>query len=299
MAVKLGLALGSGGARGWCHIGVLRALEEEGLAPDMICGASMGSLVGAAYVSGVLDPLEDFARSISQVTVARMLDVNIASGGLIEGKSIDRKLRSLGFKPSFSDLDKPFLAVASDLYAGCEVWLREGDLVKAVRASIGIPGILSPVWHQERWLLDGGMSNPVPVSGCRALGAHITIAVNPNSRVFTPTRAAEEIVDGPEFGLETLIDAAPVALKPALKSYLTPKKKSRRKPPGYLDVLTNSINFMTDQIRRSRLAGDPPNIMVDLNLGHMSILDFGNAAEAIDQGYAAMKEKIPLLRSMI
>lgn len=152
---KIGLALGSGGARGWCHIGVLRALEEAGIKPDFIAGASMGALVGAAYCSDALDELENFARGLTTYSIARLVDVDLVSGGLVAGKLIMKALEGVGIRKELSALDRPFVAVATDLYEGREVWLREGNTLEAVRASIGIPGIFTPVHMDGKWLLEG------------------------------------------------------------------------------------------------------------------------------------------------
>jgi NTE family protein len=299
MKPKIGLALGSGGARGWCHIGVFRALAEMGIRPDVVCGTSMGALVGAAYVSDALDALEAFALALTQMRIGRMLDVSPASGGLIEGRHVMQALRDMGFKPTFSKTTLPFIAVATDLAQGREIWLRSGDLVEAVRASIGIPGILSPVWVEGRWLLDGGMCNPVPVSACRALGAEVIIAVNPNSRLYLPKRGNGVTEAASVYGIENILSAAPVALQPLLRDYIGGTGKPARKPPGYLAVLATSIDLMTDQILRSRLAGDPPNVMVDLDLNDMTFLDFVKAERAIGQGYRAMMNKADILERMI
>ncbi|WP_210880090.1 patatin-like phospholipase family protein [Roseovarius autotrophicus] len=298
MAPKIGLALGSGGARGWAHIGILRALEEIGIPPDVVCGTSMGALVGATYVSGALDALEDFARALTQIRMGRMLDVNLASGGLIEGKHIVRLLRDFGVKPTFSEVSVPFVAVATDMAHGREMWLRSGKLVEAVRASIGIPGIFSPVWIEGRWLLDGGMSNPVPVSACRALGAEVIIAVNPNARHYLPQHGNGVAEAAPRYGIETVLSSAPVALQPLLRKYLGSTGKQTRTPPGYLTVLSTSIDVMTDHILRSRLAGDPPNVMVDLDLHDMTMLDFAKADQAIASGYDAIMNKADILERL-
>ncbi|SEP58332.1 patatin-like phospholipase family protein [Thalassovita taeanensis] len=299
MKLKVGLALGSGGARGWCHIGVLHALAEEGIRPDILCGTSMGSLVAAAEASGILDKLEAFARGLRQLTIARMIDIDVNSGGLIMGNAIMQQLHELGFKDTIAALDRPYMAVATDLYAGREVWMRDGDLLDAVRASIGIPGIFAPVFHNGSWLLDGGMSNPVPVSAARALGAEIIIAVDPNSKLYMPRHGAPDLTtDSNGFGLDMLLQNMPAAVQPALKSYLEPKK-TRRRTPGYLEVLSTSIDVMTDQIRRSRLAGEPPNVMVELDLRDVTVLEFSKADLAISRGYAAMKAKMPLLLAQL
>ncbi|MFC2967307.1 patatin-like phospholipase family protein [Acidimangrovimonas pyrenivorans] len=299
MAVKIGLALGSGGARGWSHIGVLRALHEIGVVPDIVCGTSMGALVGGAYVSGALDELEGFARGLSQLAVARMIDLNLTSGGLIEGQAIAEALRELGFAESFAETEKPFIAVASDLYAGCEVWLREGDLVGAIRASIGIPGILSPIWKDGRWLMDGGMSNPIPVSACRALGADVIIAVNPNSKLYAPRRGVPETPHPPDYGLENVLAALPPPLRPVAERYLAATARPTPRPPAYLDVLSAAIDVMTDQIRRSRLAGDPPNVMIDVDLVGLNALDFASADHAIRKGAEALHDKASLIERLL
>ena len=189
---KIGIALGSGGARGWCHIGVLRALAEEGVEPSIVAGCSMGALVGAAYVAGALDALEEFARSLTWPKIASFLDVNPARGGLIEGNRIITLLRTLKGDAPIESFAKAFTAIASDLGTGREIWLQNGSMADAVRASIAIPGIISPLKLNGRWLLDGGMTNPVPVSACRAMGADIVIAANPNAGAFGPPPARVE-----------------------------------------------------------------------------------------------------------
>jgi len=296
MKPRIGLALGSGGARGWCHIGILRALAEAGLAPDVICGTSMGALVGAAYASGRLDALEAFALSLTRVSVARLVDVNPASGGLVEGQLIERQLKALGYAPTFEALEKPLIAVASDLFGGTEVWLKSGDLVSAVRASIAIPGIFSPVSHDGKWLMDGGMLNPIPVSACRALGADIVIAVDPNSKLHA-FRHRERLSKAPEDKEDkvSFLDAAPAMLRPYLRTLVEYSGITGPKPPNYIEVLSASIDLMTDQIRRSRLAGEPPHVLLSPDLSALSILDFQEAKLAIAAGRRAVEEQADLL----
>lgn len=297
MRPKIGLALGSGGARGWSHIGVLRALEEADIAPDIVCGASMGALVGAGYCAGALDRLETFARGLTAVGAARLVDLNIISGGLLEGNEVIGQLGELGINGNIEDLRLPYMAVATDLANGREVWLQEGNVLDAVRASIGIPGLLSPVHRQDRWLLDGGMSNPIPISCCRALGAEIIIAVNPNSRLHINRQAEPEQTPGMD--LDALVDYLPSAIQPVLRSYLDTNSDPQLNPPGYLDVVARAMDIMSDQIRRSRLAGDPPNIMVNIELAPMTILEFNRADEAIDKGFAAMQAEINDLKALL
>jgi len=295
--MRIGLALGSGGARGWCHIGVLRALEEAGLRPDVVAGTSMGALVGAAYCSASLDNLEDFARSITPLSMARMVDLDLRSGGLVAGTAVMRALENLGLRSDFADLDRPFIAVATDLYRGRELWLREGALLPAVRASIAIPGILTPVHIDNHWLLDGGMSNPIPVSACRALGADIVVAVDPNAKNQTQVRAAARRSLLPGVRPDAWVSRLPRHLQPAAAAYFTRSEDAAPQPPGYLDVLSTAIDVMIDQIRRSRLAGDPPNVMVDLDLSHLNVLSFHEADTAIERGHTAMMRQMHLVRA--
>lgn len=299
MKPKIGLALGGGGARGWCHVGALRALEEAGIVPDVISGTSMGALVGGAVVSGKLDQLEEFAGSITRVSRTLLFDINPGSGGLIEGLLVSEKLKELGYAKSFADTDRPFLAVASDLFNATEVWLRSGDLVEALRASTAIPGVVSPVFLEGRWLLDGGMTNPVPVSACRALGADIVIAVDPNSKLHSyRDRLQNSHSNSAEGQKEGIIEAAPTMVQPYLKSLLG-RDPDKPQSPGYFTVLAASIDVMTDQIQRSRLAGDPPHLLVSPNLRHLSLLEFHHASEAIAEGYRAMKMQLGTLSEML
>ncbi len=297
MHPKIGLALGSGGARGWSHIGVLRALEDAGIAPDIVCGTSMGSLVGACHAAGILDGLESFARSLAPLGIAGLVDINLRSGGLVSGQKVVEMLGDLGLGGSIADLGLPYMAVATDLANGREVWLHEGDIRDAVRASIGIPGVFSPVHHDGRWLLDGGMSNPVPVSCCRALGAEIIIAVNPNG--FVRARFSDQPERTSGLNAETLIGTLPSALQPVLRGYLKTSDAPRQKPPGYLDVIAGSVDIMTDKIMRARLAGDPPSVMVDVPLDHMTIFDFNQADRAIAAGREAMAAQIDTLKAQL
>ncbi|MBN9890218.1 patatin-like phospholipase family protein [Salipiger abyssi] len=290
---RIGLALGSGGARGWSHIGVLRALEKAGIRPDVVAGTSMGALVGAAYCSRALDRLEDFARSMTPLSMARMIDLDLRAGGLVAGNTVLRTLKTLGLSGNFADLDRPFIAVTTDLYRGRELWLRDGALLPAVRASTAIPGIFSPVRHDNRWLMDGGMSNPVPVSACRALGADIVIAVDPNAGNLASHGSVSRRSLLPQVNAEALIGQLPRQLQPAAAAYFVSGRDPASQPPGYIEVLSTALDVMIDQICRSRLAGDPPNVMVDLNLSHLNVLAFHEAETAIEQGYAAMKDHLP------
>jgi NTE family protein len=275
---RIGLALGSGGARGWCHIGVLRGLADLGLEPDCVAGASMGALVGAVWAAGHLDALEEFARAMTRGSLLAQLDPRLSGGGLIGGAGIVAVLDRIGLDADMGALQHPCIAVAADLTTGAEVWLRQGRISDAVRASIALPGVIAPVQVGGRWLIDGGVVNPVPVSAARALGADVVIAVNPNARfgmAFWDAEAAAET------RLSAWLPKPPPALPEALRS-LWPEPAPVA--PSYVDLVSATIDIMTDRIRRSRLAGDAPEVLLGAQLQGLGVLDFHRAAEAIDEG---------------
>ena len=181
--VKVALALGSGAARGWSHIGVIKALEEMGVRINMVAGTSIGSLEGAGYASGRLAEIEDWVVNMGRWEVWNLLDFGFNQGGLIGGEKVFNEAREQFGAKQIEDLPITYGAVATDLYSGREIWLRKGDLYDASRASCAMPGILAPMAVDGRWLIDGGLVNPVPVSLCRALGADFVIAVHLNSQL--------------------------------------------------------------------------------------------------------------------
>ena len=302
---KLGIALGSGGARGWVHVGVLQALKKHGLEPDVVCGCSMGALVGGAYVSGELDSLETWALSIGRLDMLRYLDINILNGGVIDGESIMSILQDFKKDALIESLEKPFTAIATDLLTGREIWLQDGSLSEAIRASISIPGIFSPQKTGGKWLLDGGLTNPVPVSACRALGAEIIIAVNPTAGVleyrYRDLETPEEInANEPRSALlDRLFDTVPDRIKSGVKAMTPDFLNADIDRISYFDVLSSSIDIMTDQIMRSRLAGEPPHIMLQPKLGRFGTLDFHRAEEAITEGRNIVQDALPALRKLM
>lgn len=278
---RIGVALGSGGARGWCHIGVLRELDHLGIRPDIVAGASMGALVGAAYAGGVLDALENWALSLTAGRFMQLVDIRPTGGGLVAGAEIAAVLRDLGVADDIAALQRPFAAVATDMGTGREIWLREGRVTDAVRASVAIPGVIAPAYLDGKWLLDGGMTNPVPVSLARAMGADIILAVNPNARRGGRLWSAPD-PDTP--GWRTLFDRLPEALRGPLSDYVTDEHPP---PPNYLEVVSTSVDIMTERVRQARLAGDPPDAMIQVVLQELTILDMHRAAPAIEAGRRA------------
>jgi len=282
---KIGLALGSGSARGWAHIGVIRALRDAGIEPDILCGSSIGAFVGAATACGDLDKLEQWVHSLSWKEVLGFFDVGL-NGGLIKGeKLLDFFTRHFTDR-DFHDLPHPFACVATDLSSGREIWLKEGSVAHAVRASIALPGLFSPVPRDGGFLVDGGLVNPVPVSLCRAMGADIVIAVDLGSDMLG--RRLRNRNDTPEI--------PPDGWRGKLKRWLGGGEGGS---PSMLDVMASSINIMQVRIARSRLAGEPADAVIAPRVAQLGLLDFHRAEEAIAEGRAATELMLPMLRNVL
>ena len=324
--LKIGLALGSGAARGWAHIGVLRALEEIGVAPDVICGTSIGAVVGAAYLTDQLDDLQSWAQSMGWLGMLGIIDLTFRRGGLVAAERAFDRFRNHRTEVGIDQLDRPFAAVATDLSTGREIWLRDGPLLSAVQASAAMPGLFPAVRRDDRWLVDGALVNPVPVSLCRALGADVVIAVNLNSELSPLARPA---LRGAPAAARARAAAAPApasvvvpeaavpagdATSPAFTSFTSqvaswlgrrpvPRTRFLAKQldrsaapvPTAMDVMAGSIDIMQDRITRSRLAGEPPDVLIAPRLAHIGILEFDRAEEVVEIGYAAASILRPAL----
>jgi NTE family protein len=301
---RIGLALGSGSARGWAHIGVIDSLIEAGIEPDVVCGTSIGALVGAAYVAGKLDGLRQWAETATWRAILKLTDVRLTGGGLLNGRQVVAFLQQLGIDQPIESYGRPYAAVATDLATGREIWLQSGPIHEAVRASIALPGILSPARIDGRWLVDGGLSNPIPVSVCRALGADVIIAVNLNGDLLARRFAVE--LD-PSLPAETPPGVSRALLRkvagrlPGARGRQAAKEAAdtappRETPPGYFDVLASSINIMQDHITRTRLAGEPPHVMLVPRLRNIGLMEFNRAHEAIAEGRACVEQALPTLK---
>lgn len=301
----VGIALGSGSARGLAHIGVLQALRDMGIEPTVVCGSSMGALVGACYAGGHLDTFAEWAVKLSTRDVLRYLGIRLlAQGGVAEAGGLIRYLREAFGDTAIEDLHHTYGAVATDLLRGREIWLQEGSVWDAVRASIAIPGMLTPALRDDRWLVDGALVNPVPVSLCRALGADLVIAVNLNSTVIgrpLPQRemaqVEEEVAllegalpEGQEEGNFTFLGRLGNALRGAARP-VTQLWAGSGLPrgPGKFEVMLGAINVMQDRITRSRLAGEPPDVMLAPRLYNIGLLDFQRGEEVIAEGRACVE----------
>ena len=307
MTKKIGLALGSGSARGWSHIGVIQGLREEGIPIDMVCGTSIGSIVGGALATGTLDQLDEWVRELSWSDVIGFMDVMFPRSGFIEGEKIINFFKESLADPNIEDLSIPFAAVATDLMSGREVWLREGSLMDAVRASMSMPGIFVPLKRDTQWLVDGGLVNPVPVSLCRAMGADIVIAVNLNSGLMGKHRIRKNLRRNVSLKKREKTGK----IREQLASYLdnTVKRGKALMPAGFglgnadrgpsiFEVMATSSNIMQDRITRQRLAGDPPDLLISPRLAHIGLLEFNRADETIKEGKHALELMLPLLKDI-
>ena len=299
----IGLALGSGAARGWAHIGVIRELMDHGIRPDIVCGTSIGALVGALHASDHLDLLEDWVLRMDRKVVLRYLDIKLLmGGGFVEGRRLIDFFRERIGDVRIEDLPTRFAAVATDLVSGREVWLREGSLLEAVRASIALPGIFIPVMLHDRWLVDGGLVNPVPVSLCRAMGADVIIAVNLNGDIVGKHRRRHSRAFNRDMRMSaeaTLIDKLALELKHRANSFISQLFDSNVGAPGLFEVLSSSINIMQDCITRSRMAGDPPDIVISPRLAHIGLLEFDRAKETIREGRAEARRMLSAFSDLL
>jgi NTE family protein len=301
----IGLALGGGSARGWAHIGVLRKLDEAGIRPTVIAGTSIGAVVGGSWAAGKLDTLQSFAGAISKRSMLGMMDLALTGGGLLSGDRLRRKLDEHFQGQRIEDLPIRFAAIATEIATGHEVWLTRGRLTDAMRASYALPGIFVPVQVANRWLMDGAISNPVPVNVARALGAEMIIAVNLHTDVLGRSGVISEHGESAE-GLQILPqqqeDEARTGLLASvygaanrMRQQWTGQKPAAQEPsdqrtPGMMGVMLDAFNITQDRIARSRLAGDPPDVMIGPKIGGIGLSEFHRAEEAIAAGMAATEK---------
>lgn len=310
----VGLALGSGSARGWSHIGVIQQLEDMGIRPQVVAGTSIGALVGAVYVAGQLGELADWVKKLTPRDVFGLMDFSF-SGGVVSGEKLFGSFNTRHANPNIEDIEQRYVSVCTDMKTGREIWIGKGPVLTAARASCALPGVFSPVEHNGRWMLDGGLVNPVPVSACRALGADVVIAVNLNAQLVGAhlSRASQQLVEdeikAEASGTTEEAAAAEVAAaevggdaagKPArglwqrVVGYFGSSHPAR---PGMFDVVASSINIMQDRITRSRMAGEPPEISLVPLLEDYALMDFHRAAQAIEEGRDVVRRHEAELRA--
>lgn len=294
---RIGLALGSGVAKGFAHIGVIRALQRNGYEPNIIAGTSIGALAGGCYAVDKLDALESWGRSLNRFRMMSYLDFRPSAGGLIGGKRLISLMEKNFGDTMIEDMKYPFISVAADMVTGHEVWLRKGRLVDAVRASFSLPGVFPPVYMDNRWLLDGALVNPIPVSACRAMGAQMVIAVNLGGDFIG--KAKKPGVTYPTMvGFDVLSDENEnVKQREAAEANETAKGffKRDKDAPSLMGVMMSAMNISQDRLARSRMAGDPPDVHVSPRIGHVGLMEFDRATECIKAGEEAVEKALPYI----
>lgn len=349
--MKIGLALGSGAARGWAHIGIIQALEEMGIKIDVVAGCSIGAYVGAAYASNKLPEMAEWAESLTEWQVLGLMGVGLRRGGLASGQKVFQALEDNFCETNFEDLQKPLGVVATDLYSGKEVSFLDGSIAPAVRASCAIPALFPPIYCDGRWLVDGAVVNPVPVNLCRQLGADFVFAVNlsadfrpeiqksfdvehehnqektndffrkshkfmknwfggenkdesgeeqqtlaDKAAVETEAKLLQTELNEPKLVLsedsEVELDSEPEHIEEPTEQTLTSKASLRpmkRSTPSMLGVMSSSLDILQARVTRSRLAGDPPDVLIEPHLRDFGIMEFHRASELIEEGRGSVK----------
>src|SRR3954471_22775796 len=303
----IGLALGGGAARGFAHIGILNTLAAHGIVPDIVVGTSMGGVVGGAYVAGRLDRLEAWARNLQPRNVLSYLDIRLNGSGLIGGTKLAAEIEATLGEYRIEDLPMKFATVATEVRTGHEIWLTHGSMVAAMRASYALPGLFAPVLIGDRWLVDGALVNPVPVSAARALGAEIVIAANLSSDVFTHSTTIYS--HGPTSGVS--VSVMPEALpdpeprKRGIGKFFSAERTMKREffggggRPGISSVMVDAFNIMQDRITRARLAGDPPDLLISPRVSKIGWFDFHRADDLIAHGVKAAERAIESIQEAI
>lgn len=301
----IGLALGGGAARGFAHIGIVRTLAAHGIVPNVVVGTSIGAVVGGAYATGHLDTLEEWARSLQPRNIISYLDIRLNGSGLIGGTKLAAELEAAMGKSLIEDLPLKFASVATEVRTGHEIWLTHGPIVDAMRASYALPGIFSPVMIGDRWLVDGALVNPVPVSAARALGAEIVIAANLSSDVFTHSTTIYAHGPSASANAAVLPEPEPEPRKRGIGKFFSAERTMKREffggggRPGISSVMVDAFNIMQDRITRARLAGDPPDLLISPRVGQIGWFDFHRADELIAHGARAAERAIDSIQEAI
>ncbi|KAA0020082.1 patatin-like phospholipase family protein [Antrihabitans cavernicola] len=306
-STRIALALGSGGARGYAHIGAIRELERRGFTIAGIAGSSMGAVIGGMYAGGKLDEYEEWALTLNQLEVFRLLDPSILEPGAIRASKILDRIREMLGDIAIEDLPIPFIAVATDLAAGRSVWFQNGPLDAAIRASIAIPGVISPSVLNGRVLADGGILDPLPVGATASIDANMVVGISVNgepeiSDHWTPVRtdpgAIEELLGkfrrgaeqlrSPVSSVMTRLSATPSDENSEIDDTAEPDDAVQSVPKlGRLEVMNRSLDVMQAALSRYQRAGHPPDLLVEIPRTACRALDFHRAAELIELGRTA------------
>ncbi|MGE9007238.1 patatin-like phospholipase family protein [Leptospira interrogans] len=303
----IGLALGGGAARGFAHIGIIKTLVAHGIHPNVVVGTSMGAVIGGGYASGNLEKVEEWARGLQPRNIFGYLDIRLNGSGLIGGSKLAAQLETTMGQGLIEDLPVKFATVATEVRTGHEIWLTHGRMIDAMQASYALPGIFSPVLIGDRWLVDGALVNPVPVSAARALGAEIVIAANLSSDVFTHSTTIYSHGAAADLSVSVAPEAVPEA-EPAKRGFgrfFSAERTMKREffggggRPGISTVMVDAFNIMQDRITRARLAGDPPDLLISPRVGKIGWFDFHRADDLIAHGARAAERAIDSIQEAI
>lgn len=306
---SVGLVLGSGASRGWAHIGVIRALEEAKIPIDYIAGSSVGAYIAAIYASGSLKSLETFLLEKDGKKIFSYFDVVFPKSGLLNGSKRVQELFSMHTDArNFSDLSIPVEMVATDLEGGKKVILKSGSILKALRATMSYPGLFEPVRMDGRWLVDGGIVDPVPVGIARGMGAKVVIAVDLNSRIVSHNRVNRSAVKAGRARPVTLKTSSlgnghqSEVVKKMTDFYENIEKRLRQRTNGFwhrdlytpdiIETVMTSVGIMQERITRTNLAVEQPDILIQPRLGELKMMNFDQVEHTIQEGYAGAKEKM-------
>lgn len=305
----VGLVLGCGASRGWAHIGVIEALEDAKIPIDFIAGCSVGGYIGALYASQSLGNLKEFLLRMDGQKIFSYFDVVFPRSGLLNGSKRVRELFSMHTDAeTFEDLDIPVVMVATDLDRGKKVVLKSGSIIEALRATMSYPGLFAPVRLKDRWLVDGGLIDPVPVGVARAMGAEVIIAVDLNSRIVSRSQkppgpagsnSQKKVVnkrDEPEPHHRNELMRKMAEFYEGVENSLRYKTSELLHrdvaPPDIIETVTTSIGIMQERITRINLAVDQPDILLQPRLGEQKMMNFDQVEHSIKEGYISVQEKL-------
>jgi NTE family protein len=295
--LTVGLALGGGAARGWAHIGIINELIEQNIIPDIVCGTSIGALVGASYLANNLDKLENWVCSLTKMETAKFFEINFSLNGFVNTERLHYFLNQYVAKDDclIENQTKLYTAIATELETGKEVWLSKGAMLEAVWASIALPGLFPAIKSENKWLIDGGLVNPVPISACRAQGADIVIAVNLNNHMV-----------GSHFQKTKQIAKQDVSVVDKITNYVSEytggvfsTTSNEDKPPSLYEAIASAVNITQDRITKNRMAGDPPDILLTPRLSDIGLLEFYRAKEAIKEGRKCVQRMLPEIQYIL
>ena len=298
----IGIALGSGAARGWSHIGVLKALLRSGIEPDIVCGTSVGAMIGAAFAAGNLAKLEHWVLGSTRSDVFGFFSIRMPQTAFVDMQRFERFLHDCVASDDvrIDVLSKGYAAVCTSLDDGQEIWLREGGVAHAVKASMAMPGLFPAVSDHGRWLVDGGLVNPVPVSTCRSLGADIVIGVNLNADILNrrnmQIRATQK--SSASAPTKSILENLKKQAHGVTGTLFTDNNHDDR-IPGLFYSISKSIHIFQDQITRRRLDTDPADVLIEPKVGDIGLLEFQRAGDAIQEGDARVMEALPRIRELI